>query len=161
MEYGGEEFCKHCSLDPNVQDYPAEEIAHLWKENHNEKSIREVMLRGLGQFRPGSNIGIFLRENCGPHCEAADECSQTTKDFSACYSVEKAATLNMGRKKKGKNKKKHRSPEEIAAREARKKEKREWRELHSRAWLFTPSEGWFVSTKNYEPDTINPGKPGT
>jgi hypothetical protein len=58
----------------------------------------------------------------------------------------------MSKRGKGKNK---------AEKARRKEERKVWNRLHSRAWLFAPPEGWFVSKQNYEPETIYQEQSGT
>lgn len=150
--YGGEEQCNICGLDPSREDYPAIEIAHLWKnrsEEHedDDKLIREVMVSGPGKFRHDSNIGGFLRASCGPHCSFAHACPQTTKIFSRCYREEKSSPQEdevSKRQRKGKNK------EEKARRKA---ERKAYQRLHSRAWLFAAGGGWYVRTGKYATET--------
>jgi hypothetical protein len=160
--YGGEEVCHICGLDPNDTAIPARELAHLWKKrtpdmDEDEKLIREIMLienaNKEERFRPISNIGNFLRTVCGPHCTYADECPQTTKNLSRCFREERATEEDvMSKRGKGKNK---------AEKARRKEERKVWNQLHSRAWLFAPPEGWFVSKRNYEPETIYQEQSGT
>jgi hypothetical protein len=88
--YGGEEVCQNCGLDPNKEDYPSEEIAHLWKEG---SSIRGFLERG--RCRPTSNIGTFFRKFCGPHCTYAEDCPQDTKQFQTCYSESRNDVLRI------------------------------------------------------------------
>lgn len=151
---GGDEVCNICGLDPNEEEYESGALAHLWKSRgpeHEEEDrlIREVMLsEKMAKFRTGSNIGNFLRSSCGPHCPYAASCPQTTKNFSRCYREETSTWENeMGkrkRKSKGKNK---------AAKALRKAKKQAWQRLHSRAWLFAASGGWYVRSKKYATET--------
>ncbi len=159
--YGGEEVCHICGLDPNDTSIPTAELAHLWKkrtpEMDDENLIREIMLipnkNGEPRFALGTNIGNFLRTVCGPHCTYAAECPQTTKNFSRCYREERSTEEDvMSKRGRGKNK---------AEKARRKEERRVWNRLHSRAWLFAPPEGWFVSKRNYEPETIYQEQSGT
>jgi len=161
VAYGGEEQCYICGLDPNNENIPTAELAHLWKtrtpEMDDENLIREIMLiplkNGKTRFAFGSNIGDFLRTVCGPHCSYAGDCPQTTKNFSRCYREELATEEDvMSKRGKGKNK---------AEKARRKEEKKLWNQLHSRAWLFAPPEGWFVSKRNYESETIYQEQSGT
>ena len=149
--YGGEECCNICGLDPSKEDYPASEIAHLWKRRSiehedDDKLIREVMLSGPGKFRFDSNIGGFLRSSCGPHCTFQQVCPQTTKIFSRCYREDKLTEdFDVSRRRrKGKNRK---------GKAQRKAEKEIYRKLNSRSWLFASQKGWYIG--NYVTETYN------
>ncbi len=161
ITYGGEEQCKNCGLDPNNENIPTADLAHLWKartpEMDDENLIQEIMLipnaNGEARFAASSNIGNFLRTICGPHCSYASVCPQTTKNFSRCYREERATEGDdMSKRGRGKNK---------AEKARRKEERKVWNQLHSRAWLFAPPEGWFVSKRNYESETIYQEQSGT
>ncbi len=161
--YGGAEQCNVCGLDPDRRNYPIEELAHLWRgrrrDDPDDKLIREIMQKltatGEERFSPTSGIGIFLRSECGPHCSSGMQCPQTTKDLAGCWRQSRlrdAGDDEMSKRKRGKKGHKHKkSPEEKAARKAARAA---FEKLHSRSWLFTPNEGWFVSIKNYESETI-------
>jgi len=152
--YGGEEQCNICGLDPNNKDVPTSDLAHLWKartpEMDDENLIREMMTTLNANGNPrlvlGTGVGNFLRAVCGPHCSYASECPQTTKNFSRCYREERNTEEDV-MSKRGKGNKKERKAR-------RKEEKKLWNQLHSRAWLFSPPTGWFVSKRNYESETI-------
>ena len=160
--YGGQEQCNICGLDPNNSEPPIHTLAHLWKArtddmDEDQKIIRELMLipnkNGKPRFLKVNGIGNFLRTQCGPHCSLAESCGQTTKNLSRCWREERTPEEDvMSKRGKGKNK---------AEKARRKEEKRLWNQLHSRAWLFAPPEGWFVSKQNYESETIYQEQSGT
>lgn len=152
--WGGEESCNICGLDPSDPEPSAHALSHLWKartpEMDDEKLIREIMIipnkNGEPRFLASTGVGNFLRTVCGPHCSYSAECPQTTKNLSRCYREERHIEEDvMSKRGKGKNK---------IAKALRKEEKRLWNQLHSRAWLFSPPTGWFVSKQNYESETI-------
>jgi hypothetical protein len=162
IAYGGEEQCNICGLDPNDLNLPILSLAHLWKArtpemDEDEKLIREIMSiknsNGEERFTSSSRIGTFLRTQCGPHCSLASECEQTTKNLSRCWREERTPEEDiMSKRGKGKNK---------VEKARRKEERKVWNQLHSRAWLFAPPEGWFVSKRNYESETIYQEQSGT
>jgi hypothetical protein len=108
---------------------------------------------GNPRFDPGTGVGDFLRNYCGPHCHYANSCPQTTGNFAHCYNEER--TSQGGEMSRRRRKKKN--PESVE----RKAAKAAYRKLHSRAWLFAPGSGWFVKVKNYEPETIHKEQAGT
>lgn len=154
--YGGEEQCRGCGLDPNDPEPDITSLAHLWKTRtddmeEDQKIISELMLipnkNGKPRFLKVNGIGNFLRTKCGPHCSLAESCEQTTKNLSRCWREERTPEEDIIMSKRGKGKNK-------AEKARRKEERKVWNQLHSRAWLFAPPEGWFVSKRNYESETI-------
>ena len=112
MEYGGEEVCQNCGLDPSMVDYDSRQIAHLWKEG---STIRKFLSKGRAM--PQHNLGVFFRNFCGPHCSYAEDCDQGTGQFRQCYAESKSDILaitspqllqiedSMGKKSRQKNRK--------------------------------------------------------
>lgn len=156
--WGGEEHCNICGLDPNDPEPSARALSHLWRSRtpdmDEDKLIRELMLisnaNGEDRFPARSSVGNFLRTSCGPHCVYASQCPQTTKNLARCYKedrLEGEEEEDMSKRGRGKGKKK-------IEKARRKEEKKIWNQLHSRAWLFAPPKGWFVSMRNYESETI-------
>jgi len=158
--FEGREECQECRLDPNDPDIPTHHLAHLWKSRTNDtpeddKTIREIMEipkeDGTPKLPAGTSVGEFLRTECGPHCARGIKCNQTTGDFTQCYRMYREARGTDMSKKRNKKGKQRRSPEEKAA---KRNKRAKYIRLHSRAWLFSPPKGWFVSEKNYESETI-------
>lgn len=80
---GGQEWCSACGLDPNIDDYPAEQLASLWRD---DSGIQNMMQRGVP--KPNSRMYKFLTNYCGPHCAYAGQCPQTTRNFATCLREE-------------------------------------------------------------------------
>lgn len=133
-EMGGEEWCNGCGLDPNVENYSASTLSHLWKK---ESGIQGLLQRETSLVDPDRNLGKFLRTYCGPHCSFAGSCPQEIGNLITCYREEypnKPIGVDMGRKSK-------------KARKQRKLERRLEQEAISRAskkaLVQCASEGWF------------------
>lgn len=103
-EAGGQEWCASCGLDPNIDSYPSPEIAHLWS---NEGGIQRALERDLKPLQEHRRIGLFLRNDCGPHCEYAADCPQSIKNLMECLkeSEGKLPDYDMGKRKKRKKEK--------------------------------------------------------
>lgn len=78
---GGEEWCGTCGLDPS-EEMDTSDLSILWKQG---SEIRRLMSEGKSGLDSGKSVGDFLRKFCGPHCNFADKCDQTTKNLVTCH----------------------------------------------------------------------------
>jgi hypothetical protein len=147
---GGEEWCNHCNLDPNREDYTSKNLAHLWKLG---SQMRASMSRG----RPGRKTKWFefLTTKCGPHCNFANDCPQTGRNFVVCYREEyqegpdspwfseEGEAVGKGRRKNRKR------------REERKRIRAE-NKLKEAAVLQCAPSGWYERNLKHRNETPNP-----
>jgi hypothetical protein len=168
--YGGIEQCGECGLDPNVENYSSNAIAHLWKSRDevdipdNKNQINDVMMRpsvdstDVGTparkipFGPEMAIGKFLRKECGPHCTYGISCPQSMRNLVRCWLEVKEDERDMGRRrgKRKKSKKQHANTVEDPGKKAKRAARKA---LHSRSWLISPPKGWFASCGKYKPES--------
>jgi hypothetical protein len=133
----GEEGCLTCGLDPNVLDYPAPKLAHLWKEG---SEIR-VNLEGSIPKNPTTKLYAFLVAYCGPHCSLAKDCPQSRGNLFRCYKEEilDKEDDEMGKVKNIFNSKKYKSFK------ARKNERKAAPKEKERAVLKCSDSGWYIT----------------
>lgn len=143
---GGDEWCSGCGLDPNTPDYPTEQLASLWKE---DSGIRNFMERGIPKTT--TRMYRFLTTFCGPHCTFADECPQSTENFSTCLKeeAEEDPMLLRGETKVGSKKKRRK-------RERKLEVQRIEREKKKAVIEFSPS-GWYAKVMKHN-ETEDPPK---
>lgn len=147
----GEEWCAGCGLDPNRMDYPASELAHLWKEG---SGLRDVMDRGIPS-NAMTRMYRFLVNFCGPHCSYAEACPQSTGNFAKCFREEVIDSddpdlLHIEGDEVGRGKRKRNRKE-------RKKEKERIRKEKERAVLVCAGSGWYE--KRYCSETDDSQEP--
>jgi hypothetical protein len=147
---GGAEWCGACGLDPNIKDYPSDELAHLWKE---DSGIRHAMgTRSIPKV--GSRMYQFLVNNCGPHCCYEEACPQSARNFATCFGEEHDLggpnLLHIGEENVGRGKRKK-------SRKAREKERKRILKEKSRAVLACAGSGWY--REKYCNETQDPNKP--
>ena len=134
----GEEICLECGLDPNDLELPSPEIAHLWKgPSDGVTATRSQLLRTALENNsgpPGTNLGKFFRNECGPHCALGDKCEQTVGQFAKCY------TYRFKKDEEGNT----RVDPKIAI-EGNK----------CSALLLASSDGWYVKVKRYGTETLS------
>ncbi len=132
---GGDEWCSECGLDPNIQEYSAPALAHLWKEG---SGIKDFMQREVPLMDPARKMGKFLRTMCGPHCSFATACPQTVGNFVICYREENPSVKDCEdmSKKRSKKSRRERRRERLAAMENIKKAKQ-------KAFVACAGAGWF------------------
>ncbi|MBD3260779.1 MAG: hypothetical protein GF334_03745 [Candidatus Altiarchaeales archaeon] len=143
--YGDQETCSVCGLDPDEENIPASEMAHLWKDRgpevgDKERTIRETMLAGQTKFDAETRIGYFLRNFCGPHCSLANSCPQTTRNFARCFREE----MGTSNETMGKGKKRRKS-----------RKKKQGKEKAHSAWLLVAGGGWYNRNKQYGTKTYS------
>jgi hypothetical protein len=80
----GEESCMSCGLDPNILDYSAPELAHLWKEG---SEIRANLKESIPK-NASTKLYAFITTLCGPHCGLAAVCPQSRGNLLKCYKEE-------------------------------------------------------------------------
>lgn len=128
----GEEWCNGCGLDPNKLDYSTQELSTLWKKG---SGIRAFMGRGVPKTT--SRLYRFLINFCGPHCVYAEDCPQSTKNFTICMKeeIENDSGILLVETKMGSKKKQ---------KKARKIERQRIEKEKKRAVVqFSPS-GWYA-----------------
>ena len=146
---GGEEWCTECGLDPSRQDYPPEDLAHLWKP---ESGIRESMERGRPKVSM-TQMYKFLTTFCGPHCSFESVCPQSIGNFVVCYretglGTEEPDLPQIEGTELGKKKRK--------SRKARREEQERISKEKERAVLVYASDGWYHT--RYYSETKEPQK---
>ncbi len=147
---GGDEWCSGCGLDPSRQDYPPEDLAHLWTPG---SGIRKSMEGGLPRVNM-PQMYKFLTSFCGPHCAFESSCPQSVGNFVVCYRETDLGTeepdlpqiegTELGKGKKKKNRK------------ARKEEQERIRKEKERAVFACASSGWYHT--RYYNETNDPQK---
>lgn len=96
---GREEWCPNCQLDPNKEDYSSEDLAHLWPKN---TAIHKIMASGA--LNKHKKIFKFVKEECGPKCDASDVCEMTIFTMRNCASEDLPETKAFNKSFKNLNK---------------------------------------------------------
>lgn len=143
---GGDEWCSACGLDPSILDYSTEQLASLWKE---DSGIRNFMERGIP--RPATRMYRFLTTLCGPHCTFAEDCPQSTGNFSTCLKEEAEGDPMLLKGETNVGSKKKRKKERKLERERIDKEKKK------AVVEFSPS-GWYAKVMKHHDETEDPPK---
>jgi hypothetical protein len=158
VAYGDTEWCGECWLDPNNLDQDSPDIAGLFKGGIKRALLNDVKMLGVGR-----SYGVFVREECGPHCSLAKSCPQDTGILIKCFKEELSSEEEdneiVGKRKRGKKSRKNRSQKQV-----RNHNRKAHKHVPSKVAFSCAPGGLLEKMILYgttDPDTEQPGNTGS